>query len=216
MRNTNLLVGAALGAGVIYMMDPQNGRRRRALVRDKLVRASHVTRDAVDTAVRDAVNRSRGMVAASQSRFRSEDVSDEVLVERVRAKLGRVCSHPHALDVLASDGTVTLRGPILEHDAPAVLRTTGRVRGVTAVMNELELHQTAEDVPALQGRGRAAARSLDILQPNWAPATRAVVAAAGLAATGLALAAYRRRPETADEVWMVGCSDIVAREPLGL
>jgi hypothetical protein len=193
MRNTNFLLGAALGAGLVYMLDPQSGPRRRALVRDKVARASHVTRDALDTTARDAYNRGRGIVAATRGRWQTEEVPDEVLVQRVRARLGRVCSHPHAIDVLVAHGNITLRGPILAADAPAVLRTTQNVRGVKAVMNQMEIHESADSEPALQGEGRLAGSSFDLLQPTWAPGTRAMVAAAGLAATGLCMAAYARR-----------------------
>jgi hypothetical protein len=193
MDNRNFLVGAAIGAGLIYMLDPQSGGRRRALVRDKLVRASNVTRDAVDTTARDLANRSRGVVAATRARLSSADVADEVLVERIRAKLGRVCSHPHAIDVVVNDGHVALRGPVLAQEAWPIVSTVRAVRGVHSVTNELDLHESPEDVPSLQGEGRLAGPSLDVLQPNWAPATRALVAAAGLAATGFAVAAYTRR-----------------------
>jgi hypothetical protein len=193
MRNTNFLFGAALGAGLVYMLDPQSGPRRRALVRDKVARASHVTRDALDTTARDAYNRSRGILAATRGRWQSEEVPDEVLVERVRARLGRVSSHPHAVDVRVAHGNITLRGPILAAEAQAVLRTTQNVRGVKAVMNQMDIYETPEGVPALQGEGRIAGSRFDLLQPTWAPATRAMVAAAGLAATGLCMAAYARR-----------------------
>jgi hypothetical protein len=193
MRNTNFLLGAALGAGLIYMLDPQSGRRRRALVRDKVTRAGHLTRDALDATARDAYNRGQGIITSTRARWRSEEVADEVLVERVRAKLGRVCSHPHAIDVRVAHGNITLRGPILASEAPAVLRTTQGVRGVKAVMNQMDVHETADGVPALQGEGTIAGSSFDIRQSNWAPATRAMVAAAGLAATGLCVARYARR-----------------------
>ena len=192
MDNRQLLLGAALGAGLTYMLDPQNGARRRALTRDKLVRASNVTRDALDTTARDLANRSRGIAAATRSRFSSDDVDDVVLVERVRAKLGRVCSHPHAIDVRVNAGDVTLAGPILAQEAWAVVGAVERVRGVHTVTNELDLHETSANVPALQGEGRIPGPSLDLLQPNRGPATRALVAAS-LAATGLCMAAYARR-----------------------
>jgi hypothetical protein len=191
MRNTNFLIGAALGAGVLFMADPQSGRRRRALVRDKLVRATHATREALDATARDASNRIRGTIAASRSAWQPAEVEDEVLVERVRAKLGRVCSHPHALDVRVAHGNITLRGPILAHEAPAVLRATQSVRGVLAVMNQMDLHETADNVPALQGESRLERTGLIGSPRTWSPTTRSLVAA-GLAATGIGVAAYAR------------------------
>jgi hypothetical protein len=118
---------------------------------------------------------------------------DDVLVERVRAKLGRVSSHPRAIDVYASTGEITLRGPILVREVDRVISTVAAITGVRSVQNELEPHQTSEGVPSLQGRGRVAGSRFDILQRRWAPATQAIVAAAGVAATGVCLAAYSRR-----------------------
>ena len=63
MNITSVLVGAGAGAGLMYLLDPDLGNRRRALMRDQLVRAGHVTGDAVDVTSRDVRNRARGAVA---------------------------------------------------------------------------------------------------------------------------------------------------------
>jgi hypothetical protein len=193
MDNGRLLLGAALGAGLVYMLDPQSGGRRRALVRDKMTHAARLTRDAVDATSRDIANRSRGLAVATRARFRSENVSDEVLARRVRAKLGRWSSHPSAIAVILDRGNVTLSGPILTHEAPALITAVQGVRGVQSVSNALDMHDSADRIPALQGEGRVPGSSIDLLQSRWAPATQALVAAAGLAATGLCIAAYARR-----------------------
>lgn len=70
------LLGVAVGALAMLMMDPQQGRRRRALVRDKIVHAGHVGRDYIETRSRDLRNRAEGVVAtirSSASRTRQED-----------------------------------------------------------------------------------------------------------------------------------------------
>ena len=186
MNNRALLAGAAVGAAVAYMLDPDGGGRRRALVRDRIMRGAHVTGRALDTTARDFANRSRGIVAATRTRWSGEPVDDWRLVERVRAKLGRVCSHPRAIDVDARDGEVTLRGPILVDEADDVLTMAESIPGVRSVMNELEPHESSQGVPSLQGEGRLG-------EPrNWAPAKRALVAAAALAG-GAAALAYARR-----------------------
>jgi hypothetical protein len=51
-----VLGGLAAGAVLMYLGDPEGGRRRRALVRDRLVRAAHRTGDAVDVTSRDVTN----------------------------------------------------------------------------------------------------------------------------------------------------------------
>jgi hypothetical protein len=174
------------------MFDPDRGARRRALLRDKLVLTARKTRDGVDATARDLAHRTRGLIAATRGRFVPEQVDDATLTERVRARLGRVSLHAHALDVLANDGEIILRGPILAEEMPTVLAAINRVRGVKCVVNELEPHASAEGVPSLQGRGRRAGPSIEILQRHWAPATRALVAVAGVAA-GVSAVAYARR-----------------------
>jgi hypothetical protein len=191
MNTRDVLAGAGIGAAVAFMLDPVGGGRRRALVRDKAVRATRKTRDGFDATARDIAHRARGIAAATRGRLMPGDISDGQLIERVRSRLGRACSHPRAIDVEARDGEVTLRGPILAREVNDLLAVTAAVRGVRAVCNELEPHETSEGIPSLQGEGRVAGSSLDILQPNWAPATRAMVAAS-LLATGVAIAAYAR------------------------
>jgi hypothetical protein len=58
-----LFGGVALGAGLMYILDPDRGRRRRALLRDKLVSASNKASDAVGKTSRDLSNRAQGVIA---------------------------------------------------------------------------------------------------------------------------------------------------------
>ena len=193
MNGRKLLVGVGLGMATAYMFDPNRGRRRRALAGNQVTRAGRKTRDAIDATLRDMTNRTKGIVAAARGRIANEHVDDTTVVERVRAKLGRVCSHPRAIDVQVADGEVTLRGPVLASEMTDLLAITAAIRGVLSVTNELEPHESAEGVPSLQGAGNIAGPTLDILQRNWAPGTQVLVTAAGLAATGVCLAAYARR-----------------------
>lgn len=191
MNTRDVVTGAGIGAALAFMLDPAGGGRRRALVRDKAVRATRKTRDGLDATGRDMAYRARGIVAATRGRLSHEEVDDARLVERVRAKLGRACSHPRAIDVEARNGEITLRGPIISAELDDLLAVTAAVRGVTSVINELEPHESSAGIPSLQGEGRVGGPSLDIMQRNWAPATRALVGV-GLLATGVAIAAYAR------------------------
>jgi osmotically-inducible protein OsmY len=192
MDNRALLSGMAIGAALALALEPDQFNRRRALVRDKLARGRRLTGEALDATARDIANRARGVAAVAGRRFRDEDIDDRRLLERVRAKLGRVCSHPHAIDVEVRDGEVTLRGPILADEVRALLTAAASIDHVHSVVNELEPYESAEGVPALQGQGRRAGSTFDLLQPTWAPATRALIGAAALAAGGLAIAYSRR------------------------
>lgn len=56
-------IGLALGAGLMYFLDPERGDRRRALVRDKVVHYGHVVEDSVSSTARDLGNRAKGVVS---------------------------------------------------------------------------------------------------------------------------------------------------------
>lgn len=176
-----VLTGFGAGLGLMYFLDPERGRRRRALVRDQVAHAASVTSDAAGTISRDVAHRTSGTVATVRGALLRGQVDDEVITERVRAKLGRVVSHPRAVTVTTADGIVTLRGPILRHEVDRLLRTVEKVAGVRDVVNELDEHKAADNVPSLQGGSTPQAPQPDILQRRWSPATRVVTGSSGLA-----------------------------------
>src|SRR5918996_1274455 len=96
-RQLALLGGIGLGATLMYLVDPDRGKRRRARMRDKLSSVTHKAPDAISATARDISNRMRGLAAQAASTFSSENVSDEVLVARVRSKIGRIVSHPSSI-----------------------------------------------------------------------------------------------------------------------
>ena len=152
LRNSRaMLTGVGLGIGLMYFMDPERGRRRRAFVRDKIAHTTRVSTDALGAVCRDLSHRTAGFMSRVRGVLRRRPVDDGVLIERVRAKLGRLVSHPHAIDVKATDGYVHLRGPILQSDLSRLIRGVNRVPGVRNVINALDVHATAESMPALQG-----------------------------------------------------------------
>lgn len=66
-RAMALLAGAGLGAGLMYLLDPQMGRRRRALVRDKAVHMLHEAEDAARTVATDLRHRTEGLASGDLS-----------------------------------------------------------------------------------------------------------------------------------------------------
>jgi hypothetical protein len=177
--------GLGLGTGLMFLLDPARGRRRRALLRDKAVWAARKTGDCVEVTARDLRNRTQGLVTGLQSRLSSEPVDDAVLVDRVRSKLGRVVSHPGAIHVTAQNGNVTLSGPVLSAEVPELLVCVNRIQGVNEVTNNLELHDEPGNHPALQGGRMREGGRFEFFQENWSPAARLVAGAAGAS-----LAAY--------------------------
>jgi osmotically-inducible protein OsmY len=190
-QNWMLLSGAALGASAMYLMDPRTGARRRALIRDQVVRATHKTGDALDALGRDAANRARGLAAETRNRMRSDSSDARKLQERVRAELGRVVSHPRAVDVYVSaDGCVCLTGPVLMEEADAAISAIQSVKGVQEVDDRLERYASTEHVPSLQGGRTRPGRRSALMQASWSPTTRALVCLGSTAlAVGLGYAA---------------------------
>src|SRR5690606_41379272 len=103
-------------------------------------------------------------------RLKAEPADNHRLAERVRSKLGRVCSHLRAIRVAADEGTVTLRGDILEHELPNVLRAVRHVPGVRNVVHELQVHRRAGRMPFLQGNAERGEPRVEYLQRDWSPA----------------------------------------------
>ena len=207
-----LFLGGALGAAAMYFLDPHEGRRRRARTRDKLVHAGKRFNEAGKVTARDTVHRARGMLAGARRLLRHEEVEDAVLVGRVRAELGRVVSHPHAVAVSADRGHVTLSGPILAEEARPLLRCARHVPGVKAVSDRLTVYEDAEarHVSALQGGHPRRGTRFELMQDNWSPAARLGVGAFG---AGLVAAALRAKPGACALLGLTG-SALLARAAL--
>jgi uncharacterized membrane protein len=188
-----LLVGGALGALAMYFLDPQEGRRRRARTRDKMVRVGRRLNEAGKVTARDTVHRAYGVLAGARKLFKLEETADAVLVGRVRAELGRVVSHPHAVEVAADSGHLTLSGPILSDELGPLLRCVRRVPGVRAVSDRLTVYEDAEAqrISSLQGGHPRQGTRFELLQDNWSPAARLAVGTVG---AGLIASSFRARP----------------------
>lgn len=181
MTKDNLLNGLLLGAGLMYYLDPDRGRRRRAMARDRMVHYTHRADRAMDTAARDIRNRAVGVASEARGRIRGgDDAPPSVIEARVRSALGRASSHPGALGASAdADGRVTLTGPILAEEVDRVVSRVESVRGVRDVIDRMEVHESPAGIPGLQGVARAPRQRIDVLQETWAPATRLLMGLLG-------------------------------------
>jgi hypothetical protein len=188
MRDTGaLLLAAAAGALLMYVFDSRPARQRVASARDQLRRGGHAATDLVCTGWRDLKHRTRGLFAEAAGALRRSAVDDHVLAERVRAQLGRLVSHPHALRVQTDSGKVTLSGPVLQDEQRRLVRGVRKVRGVREVCDELTPYRSAAHVPALQGGQRRTGPRMELRQQQWAPGPRLLVVSAGTALVTTAL-----------------------------
>jgi uncharacterized membrane protein len=190
-RSFGMVWSLGLGALLTYMFDPQAGRRRRAAVRDKMIRFGHKTRDAIDVTSRDLRNRALGLTAEMRKLASNEKVTDEILAQRVRSHVVSIVSHPRSIDVRADNGKITLSGPILAAQVDRLVNYVSSMSGVTQVENRLEVHEQPENVPGLQGQPavRKGGQVPDVMQANWSPTTRFI---AGTFGASLALYGARQ------------------------
>jgi hypothetical protein len=191
VRTADVLAGAAVGSVLTFFLDPNTGRRRRALVRDKATSARRHTIAGLDATTRDVANRARGVAAKVRRRRSDEPVSDETLIERVRTAIGRASTHPHAIDVIAQGGHVRLCGPVLADEVSDILAAAAAVRGVNEVIDALDVHDSGTGIPSLQGEGRVSS-TLRMMPGGWSSRTRALVATGVIAAGAYAAAQAAR------------------------
>lgn len=147
-----LAVGAGIGALSMYYLDAQAGRRRRALVRDRLVHMrSLLTRKVPRTVERRGrfiTGVAKGLThdAAGMARLNGHHApaDDETLVARVRSEVLREREiKAGEIHVDAYEGCVTLRGQLAHEDEiRRLIDATRHVDGVREVRSYLHLPGT--------------------------------------------------------------------------
>jgi uncharacterized membrane protein len=172
--------GAIVGALLMYFLDPQRGRKRRARFRDRTTHLGREVGKLAREASADTRHRAHGLFERARGPERA-DAGDHILEARVRSKLGRVVSHAHAIDVAVEGAVATLRGPILAGEVDEAIRMTRHVPGVRDVIDELDRHATAEHPLLVSERVKQK-------RERWTPSARgfALLGGAGLVTYGLA------------------------------
>ncbi|HET9765558.1 MAG TPA: hypothetical protein VFS60_01850 [Thermoanaerobaculia bacterium] len=152
-----LTLGTALGAGLMFLLDPASGYRRRAAVGRMLSRlrdggtepATDATDGAADVGIRsgDVQQRVRSLAAAVRARLHRHRDGGRTLEARVRACIGRVVTNPGAIAVIAEGTRVTLRGAVPPDELDDVLNEVAAVDGVHEVYNLLQVQLAAPPIP---------------------------------------------------------------------
>ena len=145
----------ALGVGLMYLMDPQRGRTRRAWLSDKVTSFVGQTGRTFYGTGRDMANRAYGMAAETRSRFSQGPIGSEQLLQRVRSEMGRCVTHPRLVQVMTdANGCVTLTGYVLANEADKLVAVMESVPGVTLVVNRLETRPSEEELNRAAGSMR--------------------------------------------------------------
>jgi len=135
------LVG--LGAGLMFFLDPKSGTRRRAEVRDRSMHGYRTSADYLKRTGTNVANHTRGLVAmASRMTHTAEVPTDDVLLARVRSRIGHLVSDPRAIEVKTDHGLVSLAGKVGVRDAQKVIKTIASIPGVSALENHLAIETT--------------------------------------------------------------------------
>ena len=142
--------GMVAGAALMLILDPQAGRRRRALLRDQVVHARHVvTRDVPARTgrwARYAGGRMQGALyrtrrALGLVRQEPPPDMDQFIADKVESEvLGDPRVPKGAININAVDGVVYVRGRVEDNDtAEYILHRVSRVDGVKEVRNLLNV-----------------------------------------------------------------------------
>lgn len=185
-RLLTFIGAAALGAGAMFYLDPDQGRRRRAQVGDRVSGVRHDTREYVARQRKRGADRLNGMLARMRSRLEDRPLSDQQLHGRLRSRLGRAVSYPHAIETEVEQGRVQLRGHVLADEFNVLMTEIWSLPGVAAVDSQLSLHSTPGGVPALSGVPNRITRARMRTLGRGGLSAAALLGGMGLAVRGLA------------------------------
>lgn len=161
----NIAAAAACGAAAMYFLDPKAGRRRRAYVRDKAVEARHGVSEYASAGARRVAEQARGVAADLRAEWRNAGrgpgheggdanaLDDARIVERIRAALALMASHPRDIEVGVEHGRAWLAGRIADDERRLVLDGGADVNGVRSVEDRFERREPAAGDDLLPGGG---------------------------------------------------------------
>lgn len=182
--------GVGIGALFSYWFDPRSGPRRRAVTTDRVTHLGRRAKGLLADAKHDAENRIHGKISELGHRMHREDVTDEVLEQRVRAQLGHATRHASAISVAACEGAIELRGLVAASERARVLAAARKVPGVRSLTSALEVIESPERVPAHQETAAPRSRA----RQDWVPVTRLAAIAAGAVLTAVAIRKVKSIP----------------------
>jgi osmotically-inducible protein OsmY len=145
-RTTSTFVtGAATGAALAYLFDPELGRTRRAKLSDMAAARLRRTRERVEREKRYRTGQAEGVLhQATHPAPAREMVEDTTLKARIESEIVTHTAFPgHAVNVTVVDGIVELRGEVQRSEQIDDLRSrVGSVPGVSEVRSFLHLPKT--------------------------------------------------------------------------
>jgi hypothetical protein len=134
--------GATMGIAGMYLLDPQHGKRRRHLLRDRVMARMRRAAREGERKARYSAGKARGAVADARSPGReSSELNDPALAAKVESELFRAPDAPKAtVDVNVERGVVYLRGEVAsEEQLQDLIQRAQRIAGVVRAESLLHL-----------------------------------------------------------------------------
>lgn len=87
--------------------------------------------------------------------MRVDPQADAELRARIQERLGRLVSHPRALDVRVDKGVVRLSGDVLARERDGLLVQVREMDGVLKLVNAMTVHETPDSMAEREMREEA-------------------------------------------------------------
>ena len=140
-----LFTGAAIGAAIAFFFDPQSGRRRRNVTRDRALAMFRRTGRQAEQIGRGVASEAAGVAQKAQNiREEPKEFDDVTLARKVETEIFRDADVPKGqINVNAVEGVVELRGEVDSQEMiDQLVAKTRKVQGVRDVENLLHLANT--------------------------------------------------------------------------
>jgi osmotically-inducible protein OsmY len=140
------LLAGAMGAALAYFLDPDRGKRRRNMARDRLFSVARRSANRIGKTARYTAGNAYGLTQRA-ARLNSEPEplpNDAALSHKVQSELFRDPAVPKGkINVNAEEGVVVLRGEVQRQEQIRALEERVRdIDGVLGVQNLLHLPNT--------------------------------------------------------------------------
>ena len=143
MRTLKTVAAGAAGAAGAFLLDPQSGRRRRSVAKDRMAAAFRRGAADAERKARYMEGRAEGVAYRAAGAGTPHPVDDRALVDVVRQFLATLDLDTSQVNVDACDGVVTLRGELKRPDEVRAVRDgAAKLSGVTRVESYLHLPGT--------------------------------------------------------------------------
>jgi len=172
----------ALAVRLVYLLDPDNGRQRRAALGAQCGKAVDQLKARTQETREQLSDRYHSAYARARSWLTSRRRQDETLSSTIRMNLFRAVPPLNRVGVVAHNGEVILHGDVLAQEHDRVLQIVGSVPGVVKVIDHLS--PVADVAPQPIGprvrQGLSVVRD-SLAEPHWSPPTRVCTGAMGFA-----------------------------------